>query len=118
MDNVPNDPITMTIVGLLDNTQLNIATLVGQLNLGQIASVKVLPVMSSTGKQLTSSYCVVYSKWNPTGYGAKVRQGLQRDGKFILSNTNGRYLFTVTYRRHIKESKHPIKLKCPYSIKT
>jgi hypothetical protein len=119
-DNDPGDPITMTILGVTKADQDGlIRARLDELSFGTIKRIDVKPVISPDGQVLCKSYVVRYQRWDPLDQGADVRQKLQTKGKTKIYDTDGQYLWTVSYVRRIKTSvaADKIRLADPYSRK-
>ena len=116
-DNDPGDPITMTILGITKADQSGIIRArLDELAFGTIKHIEVKPVLAPDGRVLCKCYVVKYQSWNPLNQGADVRQKLQTHGKTKIYDSEGQYLWSVSYVRKIKSSvaADAIKLVDPY----
>ena len=117
-DNYPHDPITMSINGIISlDTMSYVEEQVKKLNLGTLNTIKAKEITTPNGDFLCYKFTVIFQKWDPLNDGAKIRHELQTNGVSELYDKNGVYLWKVTYRSHVKETKHHIRQKNPYEKK-
>ena len=118
IDNYPHDPITMSINGIISlDTMSYVEEEVKKLNLGTLNTIQAKKIIAPNGDFLCYKFTVIFQKWDPLNHGAKIRHDLQTNGFSELYDENGVYLWKVTYRSRVKETKQHIRQQNPYEKK-